>query len=115
MFFISTARAEANCSALIALGAWEVTLGVEAVFGSKPGISQFLFLFRLFCCFSCTLFPALEDAILVSETTGNRFSGFVYRIVRKSGQYAFNFAQPCFPSKGSRHMLRFSVNRFAQI
>lgn len=66
MFFISTARAEANCSALIALGAWEVTAGVEELLGAKPGISLFLFLLRLLFCFSA-LFPAFDEAILVPE------------------------------------------------
>ena len=75
MFFISTARAEANCSALIALGAWEVTTGVEEVLGAKPGISLFLFLFRLLFCHSA-LFPAFEEAILISEATSNQISGF---------------------------------------
>lgn len=75
MFFISTARAEANCSALIALGAWELTTGVEEVLGAKPGISLFLFLFRLLFCPSA-LFPAFEEAILISEATSNQISGF---------------------------------------
>lgn len=79
MFFISTARAEANCSALIALGAWDVTTGVEEWVGAKPGISVFLFLFRPLLCFSA-LVPVFEDAILVPEAAGNQYSGFIYFI-----------------------------------
>lgn len=73
--------------------------GVEALVGAKPGISLFLFRFRLFqfCCFS-TLFPALEDAILVSETTGNRVSGFVYLIMRKSRQKRVELGAAVFSS-----------------
>lgn len=79
MFFISTARAEANCSALIALGAWDVTTGVEEWVGAKPGISLFLFLFRPLLCFSA-LVPVFEDAILLPEAAGNQYSGFIYFI-----------------------------------
>ena len=79
MFLISTARAEANCSALIALGACEVTTGVEKLVGAKPGISLFRFLFRPLLCFSALVF---EDAILVPEAASNQHSGFNYFIVR---------------------------------
>lgn len=58
-----------------------MTPGVEDISGAKPGISLFLFLFRpLFCSLP---FPALEDAILVSEAAGDQVSGLVFLIVRK--------------------------------
>ena len=105
MFFISTARAEANCSALIALGTWEVTTGVEELVGAKPGILLFLFLFRPLLCFSA-LVPVFEDAILVPEAANNQHSGFVYFIVRSCFRMWLKIAQPCFRSVS----LRFSVN-----
>ena len=70
MFLISNARASANCSTLIDLGAWEFTAGVDDEVGAKPGIPLFRFLFRLIRSFS-VLFRAFEDAMLVSESVSN--------------------------------------------